>query len=98
MGETTFRYIDIGHIHHKMVIKEEHGCVVEAWNTLAAKDMWHHESGYRSQQSITRVDRSKTYGEVGRRTLPIKEIRDIIARSHSNDCYTPPDRKKVYSV
>jgi len=97
-GETEYRYIDVGHLHHKVAVKEDAGCVLEMWNTLAARDKWHHNSGYRAQQSITRVDRSKTYGEVGRRVLPIKEIRDIIARSYSEAGYTPPDRRKVFSV
>jgi len=96
-GETEFRYIDVGHLHHKLAIKEDAGCTIEMWNTLAGKDKWHHDGGYRGAQSITRVDRSRTYGEVGRRVLPIREIRDIISRSHS-DVYLPPERRLVYSV
>ena len=97
-GETEYHYIDVGHLHHKWSSKENAGCVIEMWNTLAGKDNWHTASGYRSQQSITRVDRSKTYGEVGRRVLPIKEIRDIIARSYGSSAYIPPERRKVFSV
>ena len=96
-GETEFHYIDVGHLHHKAAIKEDAGCTIEMWNTLAAKDKWHAEAGYRSQQSITRVDRSKTYGEVGRRVLPIKEIHAAIKRNQP-DAYVPPERRKVYSV
>ena len=97
-GEAEFRYIDVGHLHHKMAIKEDAGCVLEMWNTLAGKDKWHTDSGYRAHQSITRVDRSKTYGEVGRRLLPIKEIRDVIARTYKLSTYAPPERRKVYTV
>jgi hypothetical protein len=68
------------------------------WNTLAGKDKWHNDSGYRGGQSITRVDRSKTYGEVGRRVLPIKEIRSAIARASGSDCDYPDNRRKVFTV
>jgi hypothetical protein len=74
-GETEFHYVDIGHIHHRMVMKEHPGISVESWNQLAAKDKWAHDGGYRSRRSISVVLRSKTYGEVGRRLLPIEEVR-----------------------
>lgn len=75
-GETDYHYIDIGHVHHKSVAIDENGAVVESWNHLAARDKWAHEAGYRSSKSITVVLRSKTYGEIGRRTLSIGELRD----------------------
>ena len=75
-GETEHHYIDIGHIHHGMVMKEHPGVFVESFNHLAATDKWAHEAGYRSRKSITVVLRSRTYGEVGRRVLSIQEIRD----------------------
>ncbi len=77
-GEAEYRYIDIGHIHHNMVLKEHPGVVVESFNQLAAKDKWAAEAGYRSRQCLTIVHRSRTYGEVGRRTLPIQRVRDVI--------------------
>lgn len=77
-GEAEYRYIDIGHIHHKMQSKEHPGVVVESWNQLAAPDNHAHEGGWRSRQSISVVDRSRTYGEVGRRVLPIRRVRDLI--------------------
>ncbi len=75
-GETEFRYIDIGHIHHRMVAKEHAGVTIESWNNLAARDKYAHDGGWRSRQSITVVLRSKTYGEIGRRVLSIQEVRD----------------------
>ena len=96
-GETAYHYIDVGHLHHKMSSREFGGCVLEMWNTLAAKDKWTHDSGYRALQSITRVDRSKTYGEVGRRVLPINEIRNIINVATSG-AYVPPERRLVFTV
>ncbi len=80
-GETEFHYIDIGHIHHGMVMKEHPSIVIESFNHLAATDKWAHDSGYRNRKSITIVLRSKKYGEIGRRLLPIEEIRDRIAEA-----------------
>lgn len=96
-GESEYRYIDVGHLHHKWSSRESDGCVIEMWNTLAARDKWSTDAGYRAQQSITRVDRSKTYGEVGRRVLPIREIRDVIKRV-TPGVYMPPDRRSVFTV
>lgn len=78
-GETEHHYIDIGHIHHRMVAKEHPGVVLESWNNLAANDKWHADAGYRSRQCITMVLRSRTYGEVGRRTLGIREVWDKLS-------------------
>lgn len=77
-GETEFHYIDIGHVHHGMVMKEHPGIFIESFNHLASLDKWAHDSGYRNRKSITIVLRSRKYGEVGRRVLPIQEIRDRI--------------------
>lgn len=93
-GETEFHYVDIGHVHHNMVLKEHPGVVVESFNHLAATDKWAHDSGYRARKSITIILRSKTYGEVGRRLLPIQEVRD---RLQSAKVDTPRERE-VYTV
>lgn len=77
-GETEFHYIDIGHIHHHMKSVEHPEVVIESWNILAAKDAYASDNGYRSRQSITVVNRSKKYGEIGRRLLPIQQVRDRI--------------------
>jgi hypothetical protein len=81
-GETEFRYIDVGHLHHAFSMKEHGGARVEGFNTLAPKDAWAANAGHRGRQSITIIDRSRTYGEVGRRTLPIQRVRDVIAAAH----------------
>lgn len=75
-GRTEFHYIDIGHIHHNMVVKEHPSVHLESWNHLAATDKWAHDAGYRSRKSISMVLRSRKYGEIGRRVLPIQEVRD----------------------
>lgn len=97
-GETEYHYIDVGHMHHKWTARESAGCTIEMWNTLAPMDRYTHDHGFRSVQSITRVDRSKKYGEVGRRVLSIREIRDRIAGSKKGEIYIPPDRRKVFTV
>ena len=74
-GETEYHYIDIGHVHHGMVMKEHPSIFIESFNHLAALDRWAHDSGYRNRKSITVILRSKTYGEIGRRLLPIQQIR-----------------------
>lgn len=88
-GETEHHYIDVGHVHHGMVMKEHPGIFVESFNHLAALDRWAHDAGYRNRKSITIILRSKTYGEVGRRLLPIQEIR---ARLDNAKQHTPSER------
>lgn len=77
-GDTEFHYIDTGHIHHKMAIMEHQGIVIEAFNHLAVTDKWAYQLGYRSRKSMTAVLRSRTYGEIGRYTVPVEQIRDRI--------------------
>ncbi len=95
-GETEFHYIDVGHVHHHFVSKEHPGVVIESWNHQAASDKWAHDAGYRSRKSISVVLRSKTYGDVGRRHLSIKEIRDRLERAHGPGIRQP--ERVVYSV
>lgn len=77
-GETEFHYVDIGHIHHHMRSAEHPSVIIESWNILAPADKWAHDSGYRSRQSISVVNRSRKYGDIGRRHLPIQQVRDRI--------------------
>lgn len=93
-GETEHHYIDVGHVHHGMVMKEHPGIFIESFNHLAALDRWAHDSGYRNRKSITVIMRSKTYGEVGRRVLPIQEIK---ARMQNIKRATPAERD-VFTV
>jgi hypothetical protein len=91
-GECDYRYIDIGHIHHGMVLKEHPGVVIESFNQLAAKDKWATDGGYRSRQSISMIYRSRTYGEIGRRLLPLRQVQDRI-RMTATDHYVAPERR-----
>jgi hypothetical protein len=85
-GETSFRYIDGGHVHHSQR-KELPGCLFESWNNLAPRDKYAHDGGWRSKQCMSLVLRSRTYGEVGRRVMPIERVRDLIADAGH---YCPP--------
>lgn len=80
-GATQHHYIDIGHVHHRKVAAEHPGVIVESWNNLAPNDKWAHDMGYRARRSISMVLRSRTYGEIGRRLLPVEEVRDRIGRA-----------------
>lgn len=83
-GETEFHYIDVGHVHHGAVMKEHPGIFVESFNHLAALDRWAHDSGYRNRKSITIVLRSREFGEVGRRVLPIQEVRRRLIKAQGH--------------
>ena len=87
-GESEFRYIDGGHVHHSQR-KELEGCVFESWNNLAPRDKYAHDGGWRSKQCMSMALRSRSYGEVGRIVMPIERVRDIIREKHPEH-YVPP--------
>lgn len=93
-GETEFHYIDIGHVHHGMVMKEHPSIFIESFNHLAALDKWAHDSGYRNRKSITVILRSKQYGEQGRRVLTVKEIRERLGKA----ALGAPEAREVFCV
>jgi hypothetical protein len=95
-GETDFHYVDIGHIHHGMTMKEHPTVTVESWNQLANKDKWAHDGGYRSRQSISIVYRSRTYGEVGRTRLPIERVRDMIDAANTGTPHYRPQPRLAF--
>lgn len=95
-GETRYHYIDIGHIHHRMVAKEMSSITVESFNQIALSDKYAHDLGYRSRSCLTVVERSKTYGEVGRKTITHEEVRDII--NNAKPGTSAKARRKVYTV
>lgn len=79
-GEAAYKYIDIGHIHHRSVAKEMGDVTIESFNQLAAKDKYAHDGGWRSRSCLTTVIRSKTYGEKGRNRVTAEEVKDRIDR------------------
>lgn len=95
-GETLYHYADYGHIHHKITTKELGNVIAQSWNQIAPSDKWATDHGYRSRSFLTVVERSKTYGEIGTRTVTREElldcIKDLAPGTSANE------RRKVYTV
>lgn len=66
-GLTSYRVWHTGHVHHKSV-QEFPGCFVETHGSPVARDTWSHDSGYRSQRVLQRIDYD-TNGEIGRQVV-----------------------------
>lgn len=96
-GESKYRYIDIGHVHHQMVVKEHPGCAVESFNQLATMDKYAHDGGWRSRSCLTVVRRSKTYGEIARQIITLDEVRDILDSLPAGET-AKRGRRQVYTV
>lgn len=73
-GQTLYRYILAGHLHHETV-KETRGVVVERFPTLAPRDRWHHGKGYRAQQTMCVDTYHREWGRVNRSTVGIRQLR-----------------------
>lgn len=72
-GRTTHRYIYLGHVHHRSIGGgEKAGATWETFRTLAAKDAWHHQSGYASERTMTAITLHKEDGEKIRNTEPVR--------------------------
>ena len=71
--ETKHRYWYTGHVHHDSA-KEYPGVIVETFRTLASRDAWHHESGYRSGQDMKLDVVHREYGRINRHTVGIRQI------------------------
>lgn len=69
-GQTSHRVWHCGHIHHK-TFKENPGCDVETHRTLAAKDAWHAQKGYRSKRDANVIIYHRKHGEVQRTRVDV---------------------------
>jgi hypothetical protein len=69
-GKTKFRWFLFGHIHHESV-KEIGNVRCESFQTLAAKDAHHANSGYNSGQSLQSVTLHIEEGEIGRHRINV---------------------------
>ena len=67
-GKTTYRTFLRGHIHHKE-LKEHPGCLVESFRSIAAKDAWHNNAGYRARRAMELILLNYEGGEHGRRIV-----------------------------
>lgn len=72
-GATEHRVWLVRHVHHRTV-KEHPGCDVETFRTLAGKDAWHAQKGYRSKRDQTLIVYHKKYGEVQRTRVDLGMI------------------------
>lgn len=64
-GECSWRYWWQGHIHHESK-KEFPGVSVESFNTLAAKDAYANDGGWRSGRTMQAIVLHREHGEVAR--------------------------------
>ena len=72
-GETTHRFLWMGHIHHKQQ-HEFGGILAESFNVLSPQDYWHSSSGYGSARSMTCILLHKDYGIDCRFQANIQEL------------------------
>lgn len=78
-GETYYRHWLAGHIHHD-TIKEYRGGIVEHVRTLAARDMWHHASGYRSGRALQALTFDREYGLRSRTVCDIRRVKALLSQ------------------
>ena len=72
-GETAHRYWYTGHVHHDS-LKEYPGCTVETFRTLAARDAWHHMSGYRAGRDMKADVLHREHGRINRHIVGIEVL------------------------
>lgn len=77
-GKSRHRYWYTGHVHHAS-LKEYSGCLVETFRTLAAKDAYAAEHGYRAGRDMKCIVLHETYGEVARHAVNPDMIKDLVA-------------------
>lgn len=72
-GKSEYRYWYVGHIHHRRV-QDFHGCEVESFRTLAARDAWHSREGYRARRDMQAIIHHADFGEVGRHRVDVRML------------------------
>jgi Bacterial regulatory protein, Fis family len=71
-GATEYRYIYLGHVHHKSLGGgEKAGVIWEAFQTLAPRDAWHQSAGYTTGRSMVAITHHRNKGEVMRHTVSV---------------------------
>lgn len=72
-GLTEYRYIYLGHVHHKSLGGgEKHGAIWETFQSLSPKDFYSHSHGYSSGRSMVAITHHRDKGEVMRHTISVK--------------------------
>lgn len=77
-GATQHRAWIHGHIH-TTTRHEFPGCVVESFRTLAGKDFWHTQQGYRAGRDMNALVYHAEDGEVARHRVDITRVRRAVA-------------------
>ncbi len=72
-GRTKHRHIYLGHVHHSS-LDEYPGVLVETCRTLAARDAWTHNAGFRSGRSMFCDVKHIRFGQRLRHEVGIEEI------------------------
>ena len=72
-GQTKHRFWYCGHVHHDS-LKEFPGVTVETFRTLAARDAWHHRSGYRSGRDMKLDILHREHGRIARHIVGIDRV------------------------
>lgn len=70
---TRYRVFHVGHIHHKTIIDERVGCLVESHQSPAPGDAYHNRHGYRSLHSMVSIIYD-TIGEYARNTVQVRAL------------------------
>lgn len=76
-GAAKFRYWNTGHVHH-WATKELRGCVVDTHRTLAGRDAWHHQSGYRSGRALKAIAYHRDWGLDSVAVVGVERVRAAI--------------------
>lgn len=74
-AECPYRYIYTGHVHH-LTVKEIHGVIIETLRTIAGRDGYHADGGYRSGREMRCDTFDKRWG---RHTQTVRSVDQILA-------------------
>jgi hypothetical protein len=75
VGQCQHRRAFTGHVHHKNV-QEFRTFRWESFNSLCARDFWHHSEGYRSERLVEAITFHARFGEDSRARVTHQEILD----------------------
>jgi hypothetical protein len=87
-------YFYQGHLHHDRVL-EDNGVKCEVFRTLAPRDAWHANSGYRAGRDMRCIVHHKEYGEVERHRCDIGMIKQT--RPQLLELFERPAETKIKS-
>jgi hypothetical protein len=77
-GKTKFRYWYHGHLHTSGVL-EKQGVLIEWFRTLAPRDAWATETGYRSGRDMYCIVHHREFGEIERHRCDVAMIQEATA-------------------